>query len=133
MPIQRRTRTRLTSIASSHVSHAPKILLVGPTLSGKSTFIKSFLDQAQQEFYTGQLQSGKTDLEVYPISHEGKKYSLWEASSNKNFHLSSWGKGSSLIVVFGEDASWVDKMSNLFPQIPIKMYNPESKISNLEH
>ncbi len=132
MPIR---RTRLIQSTSSLVTnnHAPKILLVGPTLSGKSTFVKSFLDNVQKEFYIGQLQSGKTDLEVYPISHEGKKYSLWEACSNKDFHLSSWGKGSSLIVVFGEDSSWVDKMSNLFPQIPIKMYNPESKILNLEH
>jgi GTPase SAR1 family protein len=126
-PINRRVATPVAISA-----HVPKILLVGPALSGKSTFVKSFFDNPLQEFYSGQLQSGKTDLEVYPITHQGKKYSLWDASSNKDFHLSSWGKGSSLIVVFGEDESWVSKMNTLFPQVPIKMFNVESKISNLE-
>ena len=74
-------------------------------------------------------------VNVTPVKYQGKNYGLWDANPyhdpnhDENLLLSS--KGAKLIVVFAEEESWLDRMKALFPQIPVKMYNPHSKISNL--
>jgi hypothetical protein len=134
MPIRKTTRARSTFAPSSALtSTISKVFLVGPTLSGKTSFVKSFFNETMLNSYADILNKvGIVGLEAYPITYQGKKYNLWDASSYIDEHLSSWGKGSNLIVVFGDDESWLDKMANLYPNTPIKMYNPESKISNLQ-
>lgn len=124
-------KTSRRQISSVPLSSAPKkILLVGPTLSGKTSFVKSFFHPSQHNTIIDS--TGVVGLEAYPITYLGKKYSIWDASTEKEDHLLSWSKGSSMIVVFGDDTTWIDRMKNLFPNTLVRAYNPHSKIENLE-
>ena len=125
MPIRRTRRTRTVAPQV----HVPKIFLVGPSQSGKTTFVQSFI---QQNPYLEIYGNGNIGLEAYPVKYNGKSYNLWDASTHLDEHLLSWGQGSDLIIVFGQDQSWMAKMEILYPQTPIKMYNPESILSNLQ-
>lgn len=123
----RRFTRRQTTIQSSLPK---KILLVGPTLSGKTSFVKGFYHPSQHNIIVDT--TGIVGLEAYPITYEGKKYSLWDASTDSDEHFLSWSKGSSMIIVFGDDPTWVERMKNLFPNILVKSYSPHSIVENLE-
>lgn len=124
----RKLSRRQISVPSS--SAPKKILLVGPSLSGKTSFVKSFFSPSLHNSIIDS--TGIVGLEAYPITYLGKKYSLWDASTEKEDHFLSWSKGASMIIVFGDDPSWIDRMKNLFPNILVKAYNSHSKIENLE-
>lgn len=132
MPIRSARRTNFISTIQQHI---PKIFLIGGSQSGKTNFVKSFYSQTEQDsLFQNNLFIKFMDLGVdpYPIKFEGKKYTLWNANISNDENLLMWGKNSDLIVVFGDDIELFHHMSNLFPQIKVKMYNPQSKIDNLE-
>lgn len=130
-----RRNTRVQGTTQGNHNSNTKILLVGPSQEEKSDFIKSFLppdvidDHQEHTLF-------KLGVDITPIKFQGKTYNLWNANpnhdSNHDENLISYGKGAKMVVVFGEDSSWYERMKNLFPQISIKMYDPESKIANLQ-
>jgi hypothetical protein len=126
--VARRTSTQV-------VSNPTKILMVGPSQNEKKNFVKSFLSHMVEDSQEHELFS--LGVEISPIEFGGKKYNLWDANPyHDSFHdenLISSGKGAKMILVFAEQeaSSWFDRMKKLFPQIPVKMYNPDSKLENL--
>lgn len=132
---QRQASRRNARTQVSQNLNGDKILLVGPSQSEKSDFVKSFLPPSQPDNYE-EPTLFSLGVNVTPIKYEGKNYGLWDANPyhdthhDENLLLSS--KGAKLIVVFADEKTWFDRMKELFPQIPVKMYNPESKLANLQ-
>jgi hypothetical protein len=113
---RQRKIARTQSIQNSNSN--TKILLVGPSQDEKSNFIKSFLPPDVSDNHQEHTLF-KLGVDITPIKFQGKNYDLWDANPNhdsnhdENLILSS--KGAKMIVVFGEDSSWYERMKSLFP------------------
>jgi hypothetical protein len=57
---------------------------------------------------------------------------IWDTSHNSTIEqYLMWGTNVDIIIIFGEDYSYENKMKHLFPNAIIKYYNPTTFINDL--
>jgi hypothetical protein len=131
MPSRIRT-FRKRYVAPLMPSNVPKIFLVGPNVEQISSFVNYLKGEDSQHDPLGQHPLFNVGLQLEIVKFQNKTYDLWNANSSKEEHLALWGVNSTFILLFGEDQTWYNRMKNMYPNTPIKIYNPLSIISNLE-